>query len=54
MGVLGPALIVLAIVVVVPVSVMMSGALLSAVLGMILKDEVEERFEGSELVELNR
>ena len=38
----------------IPVGVMMSGAVLSAILGWSLKTDAEERFEGSELVELNR
>ncbi|HEV7888351.1 MAG TPA: hypothetical protein VGO92_12395, partial [Acidimicrobiales bacterium] len=51
---LGPVLIVIAIVIVIPVSVMFSGAALSAVLGLFLKDDAEARYEGSELIELNR
>jgi hypothetical protein len=51
---LGPVLIVIAIVIVIPVSVMFSGAALSGVLGLFLKDDAEERYEGSELIELNR
>lgn len=51
---IGPILILIAIVVFIPVSVMMSGAALSGVLGWFLKEDVEDRFEGSELVELNR
>lgn len=37
----------------IPVAVMMSGAVLAAVLGWSLKDDAEARYEGSELVELN-
>lgn len=37
----------------IPVAVMMSGAVLAAILGWSLKDDAEARHEGSELVELN-
>lgn len=37
----------------IPVAVMMSGAVLAAILGWSLKDDAEARYEGSELVELN-
>lgn len=51
---IGPILTVVAIVIVVPVSVLMSGALASAILGWFLKDDAEQRYEGSELIDLNR
>lgn len=51
---IGPVLTVIAIVIVVPVSVLMSGALASAIMGYFLRDDAEERYEGSELIELNR
>lgn len=51
---LGPILTVIAIVVAIPVSIMLSGAALSGVLGWLLKDDAEERYEGSELIDLNR
>ena len=51
---IGPILTVIAIVIVVPVSVLMSGALASAILGWFLKDDAETRYEGSELIDLNR
>lgn len=51
---IGPVLVIIAIVIVIPVSVMMSGAAVSGVLGWLLKDDVEANHEGSELIELNR
>lgn len=50
----GPILVIIAIVIAIPVSVMLSGAALSAVLGWFLKDDAEDRYEGSELIDLNR
>jgi hypothetical protein len=41
------------IIVVIPVSVAMSGAVLSGILGWALKDNAEATHEGSELIELN-
>jgi hypothetical protein len=52
--VIGPILTVIAIVILVPVGVLMSGALASGILGWFLKDDAEARYEGSELVDLNR
>jgi hypothetical protein len=37
----------------IPVGVVMSGAVLSAILGWSLKTDAEDRNEGSELIELN-
>lgn len=50
----GPILIAIVIVIVIPVGLLMSGAVLSAVLGWFLRDDAESRYEGSELVDLNR
>ena len=50
---LGPVLIVIAVVVVLPVSVLMSGAVASALLGWALKSDVDRTHEGSELLETN-
>jgi hypothetical protein len=52
--VIGPILVIIAIVVFIPVSVMMSGAAVSGVMGWLLKDDAEDRYEGSELIDLNR
>jgi hypothetical protein len=52
--VIGPILILVAIVVAIPVAVLMSGAVASMILGWFLKDDAEERYEGSELIDLNR
>jgi len=41
------------IVVIIPVGVLMAGAVLAAVLGTSLKDDGETRSEGSELLDLN-
>jgi hypothetical protein len=51
---LGGIIIVIVLVVVIPVTVMMSGSVLSAALGWSLKDDAEQRNEGSELIALNR
>lgn len=51
---LGTVLIILVLVVVIPVAVMMTGAVIAAVLGWALKDDAEARYEGSELIALNR
>ena len=41
------------IVLLVPVGVLLAGAVLAAILGTSLKDDGEERAEGSELLDLN-
>lgn len=51
---LGPTIIVIVLVVAIPVGVVMSGAIMAAILGWALKTDVEEAHEGSELIELNR
>lgn len=51
---LGAVLLALAIVVVIPVGLSLSGAVAAGILGWTLKEDAEERFEGSELVELNK
>ncbi|CAN5794247.1 hypothetical protein BH10ACT1_BH10ACT1_35440 [soil metagenome] len=49
----GPIIIVLVLVVAMPVSVLMTGALASALLGFLVKDDVDRSHEGSELLETN-
>ncbi|HET9609636.1 MAG TPA: hypothetical protein VFP06_08505 [Acidimicrobiales bacterium] len=51
---LGAVLIVVVLVVVIPVAVMMSGAVVAAALGWALRDDAEARYQGSELIALNR
>jgi hypothetical protein len=51
---LGALLVALVIVVVIPVGLSLSGAVAAGVLGWTLKNDADERFEGSELVELNK
>jgi hypothetical protein len=51
---LGGILIAIVLVVVIPVAVMMTGALVAAALGWALKEDAEGRNEGSELIALNR
>ena len=51
---LGGILIAVVIVVVIPVAVMMTGALVAAVLGWSLTEDAEARNAGSELIALNR
>ena len=49
----GVIIIAVVLVVVMPVSVLMSGAVASALLGYFLKDEADTSHEGSELLETN-
>lgn len=51
---IGAAAIVVVLVIAIPVGVLVSGALASAILGFFLKDDVERSHEGSELVATNR
>ena len=51
---LGGIIIAVVLVVAIPVAVMMSGSVVAALLGWALKDDAEERNEGSELIALNR
>ncbi len=50
----GPIVIAFVIVVLIPVGLLMSGGLASAVLGWFLRDDAEDRHQGSELIDLNR
>ncbi len=51
---IGAVLMVLALLVVIPVGVLTAGAVAAAVIGTTLKDDAEQRHEGSELLDLNR
>jgi hypothetical protein len=51
---LGAIIIVVVLVVVIPVAVMMTGGVAAAILGWALKEDAEARYEGSELIALNR
>ena len=50
---LGAAIIVLVLIVVIPVGVMMSGAVGAAIIGHFVRNEADVRHEGSELIDLN-
>ena len=50
---LGAFLLAFVIVVVIPMGALIGGAVLSAILGWFLKDDVEAAHEGSEVVDLN-
>lgn len=50
---IGPIIIVIVLVIAMPVSVLMSGAVASALLGFFIKDEVDRSHEGSELLQTN-
>lgn len=50
---IGAVLVVLAVVVVLPVSFLMGGAVVAAVLGKAMQDDAASRHEGSELVDLS-
>ncbi len=49
----GPVLIVIALVVLLPVGTLVGGAVLAMILGWLLKTDVDQEHEGSELLELN-
>lgn len=49
----GPILIVIALVIVIPVGTLVGGAVLSIILGWLLKTDVDQEHQGSELLELN-
>jgi cytochrome b subunit of formate dehydrogenase len=49
----GALVMVFILLVVIPVGVLMSGAIVAAVLGWVLRDDAEKRHEGSELIETN-
>lgn len=51
---IGAVVMVLALLVVIPVAVLMGGALFAAVLGTGMNDDAETRHEGNELLDLNR
>jgi len=50
---LGPILIVVALVLVLPPLFLLGGLAFSVILGWLLKDKAEEAHEGSELIDLN-
>lgn len=52
--VLGPLVIVVALVVVIPVAVCMTGAVVAWILGWFMKDDAEKRNAGSEYIELGK
>lgn len=52
-GMLGPIIIAVLLVVVIPVGFLMSTTLAAGVLGFLLKDDADRRNEGSPLVETN-
>ncbi len=49
----GAIAVVIALVIVVPVAVIISGGILAAIMGTLLKMNAEKEHEGSELIELN-
>ena len=50
----GPFIIVFVLVIALPVSFLMAGAVIAAVLSVALKSNAEATHEGSELIDLNR
>ena len=50
---LGAIILAVVILVIIPVSVCMSGAVVAGILGWAAKDDAEARHEGSELIDLN-
>lgn len=51
--VLGAAIIVVVLVIVIPVTVLMSGSIGALLIGLFLRSDADARHEGSELVDLN-
>jgi len=51
--VIGPVIVAIAIVIAIPVAVVMCGAVASFILGLFLREDAEERYDGSELLKLN-
>lgn len=49
---MGPAIIIVVLLVAIPVGVMMSGGVIAAILGALLKKDVDEQFEGTEHISL--
>lgn len=50
---MGPALIIIALVIVIPVAVIISGGVIAAIIAFFTGREADQRAEGSELVDLN-
>jgi hypothetical protein len=50
---LGPIALVIVLVVAIPVAVLMTGAVAAALLGWLIKDDVDRSHEGSELLTTN-
>ena len=50
----GTVVIIVLLTVIVPVAVMMTGLVASALLGFVLKKDVDAQFEGHELLELSQ
>jgi hypothetical protein len=50
----GAIIVAIIIVVVLPVALMMSGTVVAGLLGWALKDDAEARYDGSELIDLNK
>ena len=50
----GALVIAFIIIVLLPVTIMMSGTVVAGIVGWALKDDAEARHEGSELIDLNR
>jgi hypothetical protein len=51
-GRMSVAVIVIILVVVIPVAVIMTGAIAAAILGWLAKSDVEERYEGTEYIDM--
>jgi hypothetical protein len=49
----GPLIMVFVLLVFIPISVCITGAIVAAILGWSLKDDAEDRNEGSELLEIS-
>jgi hypothetical protein len=49
----GAVVIVVILLIAIPVGVIMSGAVMAAILGYFLRDDAEARHEGSELIDIN-
>ena len=54
MDALGPIIVAVALIVAFPVAFLMGSAVITAIFGWVLKDDAEQRYEGSELLEINK
>lgn len=52
-GHVGPAIIIVVLLIVIPVGLMMTGGVIAAIFGVTLKKDIDEEFEGTEHLSLS-